>query len=155
MLSACNGVATIVPTEANIGKLRFYETHEFALVSKLADLIIPRTETPGALDVNVPGFLDSLMAEWASADTQRGHRRALTEIENALGSSFAELPDDVAVPLLTQLDSTAYSGSGDHRGYRMVKGLITQAYFASEEGALSEEKWVATPGRWDPCVELI
>jgi len=154
LLSACNGAATITPTEANLGILRFYQPNELLLVSRISDLIIPRTDTPGALDVNVPGFLDSLMADWADTETQLAHRNALQAVSNTLGRRFMDLPDAMAVPLLEQLDSAAFSGSGDHRGYRSIKGLITQAYFASEEGALLERKWVATPGRWDPCVDI-
>lgn len=153
MLSACGGVATIVPADQPQA-LRFYGENEFALVSRLADLIIPRTDTPGALDVNVPGFLDSLMADWASEDTQRSHHVYLNQIADHLSNSFTNLPDAIALPLLEQLDIAAFSGSGDHRGYRSLKALIAQAYFASEEGALQELEWVATPGRWDPCVEL-
>lgn len=154
MLSACSSTAIISPTEANTGALRFYQPSELALITRLSDLIIPRTDTPGAVDVNVSGFLDSLMADWASVETQQSHRAALQEIASSLSGNFVDLPDEMAVPLLTQLDSAAYSGSGDHRGYRSVKGLITQAYFASEDGALLEQQWVATPGRWDPCVEI-
>ena len=154
VLSACGGAASLIPTESDTGVLRFYQPNELLLVSKLSDLIIPRTDTPGAIDVNVPGFLDALMADWASAETQQAHRSALQDINAYLSTNFIDLPDGVAIPLLTQLDSAAFSGSGDHRGYRSVKGLITQAYFASEEGALLEQQWVATPGRWDPCVDI-
>ena len=38
-------------------------------------------------------------------------------------------------------------------GYRSLKGLITQAYFATEAGAVEEQGWVGVPGRWDPCVD--
>jgi len=71
-----------------------------------------------------------------------------------LSSSFVTLPDGAAIPLLEKFDTAAYSGRGEHSGYRALKGLITQAYFASEDGALQEQEWVAIPGRWDPCVEI-
>lgn len=153
MLNACGGVASIAAT-GQAQNTRFYNADELALVSRLADLIIPRTDTPGALDVNVPGFLDSLMADWASAETQEAHHRFLSQIEMSLTSKFIDLPTDEAVAALEKYDAAAYSGQGLHRGYRSLKGLITQAYFASEDGALKERKWVATPGRWDPCVEI-
>lgn len=154
LLSSCGGAATIIPTSSANQAMRFYSVDELALVSRLSDLIIPRTETPGALDVNVPGFLDALMADWADANTQQSHHQIVREIGVYLSRNFVDLPDGIAIPLLEQLDSAAYSGSGDHRGYRSLKGLITQAYFASEAGALDERKWVATPGRWDPCVDI-
>jgi gluconate 2-dehydrogenase gamma chain len=153
MLTACAGVASVIPTDRPQGR-RFYSADELALVSRLADLIIPRTDTPGALDVNVPGFLDSLMADWANADTQRTHHQYLSQITSNLSSSFVTLPEGAAIQLLERFDKKAYSGNGDHRGYRALKGLITQAYFASEDGALQEQEWVAIPGRWDPCVDI-
>ncbi|MFK7865541.1 MAG: gluconate 2-dehydrogenase subunit 3 family protein [Pseudohongiellaceae bacterium] len=153
MLNACGGVASIAATGEN-QDTRFYSPEELSLVSRLADLIIPRTETPGALDVNVPGFLDSLMADWASAETQASHQKNLNQIATDLGPGFETLSDPSATSALEEYDAQAYAGTGRHRGYRSLKGLITQAYFASEDGALKERKWVATPGRWDPCVEI-
>ena len=67
-LTACGGVATVISTRPNAAA-RFYTEQELALVTRVSDLIIPRTETPGALDVNVPGYLDGLMSDWASEAT--------------------------------------------------------------------------------------
>lgn len=153
MLSACGGIASIAATD-QAQSTRFYNDEELALVSRLADLIIPRTDTPGALDVNVPGFLDSLMADWANAETQASHHQYISQIKSSLSGNFIDLPESTAIAELEKYDGAAYSGQGLHRGYRSLKGLITQAYFASEDGALKERKWVATPGRWDPCVEI-
>ncbi|HAC07925.1 MAG TPA: hypothetical protein DCF71_18940, partial [Gemmatimonadetes bacterium] len=49
--------------------------------SRVSDLLLPRTETPGALDAHVPALLDQLMAEWASSDTQASHRAALAALD--------------------------------------------------------------------------
>ncbi len=76
-LSACGDKAPAVTATAPHNPGRFYTGDEMALVSRVSDLIIPRTETPGALDVNVAGYLDGLMSDWASAETQRAHRAAL------------------------------------------------------------------------------
>src|SRR5688500_20244655 len=37
---------------------------QMALVTALADTILPKTETPGAVEVGVPAFVDLLFAEW-------------------------------------------------------------------------------------------
>ncbi|HBY00058.1 MAG TPA: hypothetical protein DEG93_06835, partial [Gammaproteobacteria bacterium] len=74
--------------------MRFYSDQELALVSRISDLIIPRTDTPGALDVKVPGFLDSLMTEWANPETKNNHHEELKELTRMLGEGFATLPPD-------------------------------------------------------------
>jgi len=154
LLTACEGFAIITP--ATVDNLRFYSSKEIKLVSKISDLIIPRTDTPGALDVNVSGFLDSLMAEWANAETQQNHHRDIKHIGNQLGRSFEELDEQNANNQLANLDARAYATDrpSEYSAYRSLKGLITQAYFASEEGKLLEQQWVAVPGRWNPRVEI-
>jgi len=153
LLSACKGVARVVASSSQ--GMRFYSEQEVALVSRLAELIIPRTDTPGALDVNVPGFLDGLMAEWANGATGREHRAELAGLGRMLGNEFLSVPLNAAEQQLAQFDAAAFDGLPTrYSGYRSLKGLITQAYFASEDGALLEQRWVAVPGRWDPCVEI-
>ncbi len=155
-LSACGGAAQLVATAPGSGG-RFYAASEMALISRLSDLIIPRTETPGALDANVPGYLDALMADWASGETQRAHREALQMISTRLDSArgdFLNASDTEATQVLSELDAAAFSDDNNLRGYRTLKGYITQAYFATEQGALQELKWVAVPGRWDPSVDV-
>ena len=153
LLNSCGGIAQ-VNTSTN-GITRFYTQQENAWVSRISDLVIPRTETPGAIDVNVPGFLDGLMADWANTETQRDHRNSLEKIEAQLGLDYLTIDEDSATDRLAQLDAKAFDGRPiDFREYRSLKGLITQAYFASEDGALLEQKWVAVPGSWNPRVEI-
>lgn len=157
LLTACGGVASVVSTQSGAAT-RFYTDRELALVSRLSDLIIPRTETPGALDVNVPGYMDGLMADWASRDTQRAHQRALALVDSRLNAAVQDdfvlaSASDAEVALIA-LDSAAFNGDSSLQGYRTCKGYITQCYFATEPGAVQELKWVAVPGRWDPSVEI-
>ena len=155
-LSACGGAAQLVATAPGSSG-RFYTANEMALVSRLSDLIIPQTETPGALDVNVPGYLDGLMSDWASSETKNTHREALQLITARLDTAtgdFLTAGDSEAMRALTELDSAAFADGGNLGGYRSLKGYITQAYFATEDGALQELKWVAVPGRWDPSVDV-
>ncbi len=157
LLTACGGVASVVSTSAG-ATTRFYTPREMELVARLSDLIIPRTETPGALDVNVPGYMDGLMSEWASSDTRQAHRRALEIIDERLsdtvGGDFVQASESDAEVALIALDSAAFNGDSSLQGYRTCKSYITQCYFATEPGAVQELKWVAVPGRWDPSVEI-
>ena len=95
------------------------------------------------------------MAEWANSETQREHHNSLKKIKAQLGSDYLTIDEDSATSRLAQLDTKAFDGRPtDFREYRSLKGLITQAFFASEDGALLEQKWVAVPGIWNPRVEI-
>ena len=153
-LAACGDAPVVVATAAG-DPGRFYAAAEMELVSRLSELIIPRTETPGALDVNVPGYIDGLMADWANARTRQAHRMALEEIDVRLSANggFLALDDVAAERLFAELDRSAFAEAADALGgYRTFKGYVTRAYFATESGAREELRWVSVPGRWDPNV---
>ena len=154
MLTGCGGVGSVTASSMTAGSMRFYNQQEATLIARISDLIIPRTDTPGAVDVNIPGFIDGLMAEWANTETKASHRKAIEEIKNMLGRNFLVVTDAKAAQQLSDLDTQAFSGVSGYGGYRNLKGLITRGYFATEEGALQEQRWEAVPGRWDPCVEI-
>ena len=154
MLTACGNVAEVIASDTGAQALGFYSDQELALVARISDLLIPRTETPGALDVNVPGFLDGLMSQWADSNTQQTQHRLLASLGQMLGDDFVTATAEAAEQTLQELDTRAFEGGSQYRGYRSLKSLITQSYFATEAGALEEQHWVASPGRWDPCVDI-
>jgi hypothetical protein len=78
---------------------------ELAVVSTVADILLPRTDTPGALDVGVPAFIDTLLKE-AYLPEERSHfLEGLREFDAAArrsaGKPFVEL-DPQAQRLLVQ-----------------------------------------------------
>lgn len=49
---------------------KYFSRHEFAVISRLADLIIPRDTTPGALDAAVPEYIDLQVSKMPDVQTQ-------------------------------------------------------------------------------------
>ena len=49
---------------------KYFSQHEFAVISRLADLIIPRDTGPGALDARAPEYIDLQISEMPPAQTQ-------------------------------------------------------------------------------------
>jgi gluconate 2-dehydrogenase gamma chain len=129
---------------AGTSEPRFYSPQEFSLVSKLADGLIPTTDTPGAIAAGVPMYLDALMADWASAETQEAHHEIVAVVEQ-----------EFAAMSLEDLDAIAFGERREELGaYRQLKNLICKAYYVSEPGAAEEAGWVQNPGRWEHCVPI-
>ncbi|ESQ76090.1 gluconate 2-dehydrogenase subunit 3 family protein [Asticcacaulis sp. AC402] len=120
----------------------FYTPDERALVTFLADAIVPRTDTPGAVDAGVPAAMDHLHQTWASAKTQAGHRAQLAAIKAQLVRSGG-----LKLEALSELDAAAFS-QNTHWEYRAVKSLIATVYYLSEPGATQELQYEPVPGRW-------
>jgi hypothetical protein len=138
---------------------RFFSARQMSLLARLSELLIPRTETPGALDVNVPGFIDGLMVDWASSETAKQYRAHLEELAGSLsgdgGGDFLSLDAKRQAQGLARLDQLSLAGQpGGSAGWVAFKSLVTRSYFATERGALEELQWPAVPGQWIPCRPL-
>ena len=56
---------------------------EFAVVSRIADIMLPRTDTPGALDAGVPAFIDTMLKEVYSKESQDRYLKGLHDFDTA------------------------------------------------------------------------
>ncbi len=150
------------------GRLAFYSGREFRFVGLIADAIIPKTDTPGAIEAGVPEYLDAMMATWASRETKQKHRQALRDIRARLrelgGEDLTKLVDEQRRTAIAALDAEAYadytggmnlgifSGGAEPESlierYRALKTLIAQVYYTTEAGATQELQHEALPGRW-------
>ena len=63
-------IGRTVHQRVRVGTLRTLNPHQNETVATIAELIIPKTDTPGARDAGVPGFIDVMLAEWGD-DEQR------------------------------------------------------------------------------------
>lgn len=138
----------------------FYSAQQLKLVSILCDLIIPKTQTLGALDVGVPMLMNNLYAVWANKTSQQEHTQALKHIEdelnNSVSASFIDASTKEQVSALASLDKRAYTTGqrSEFYQYRGIKSLIARFYYLSEEGATKELRYEAVPGRWEASVEF-
>lgn len=78
MLQSCK-------TEAELWVPNFFTTEEGIVIKNLIDLILPKTKNiPGALDVNVPEFLDLYISKTYNEKNQKKYKKGLTAIMKAL-----------------------------------------------------------------------
>lgn len=174
-LASCDQAATndeLLRSLRPSGRLAFYNAREYQFMGVLADAVIPRTDTPGAVDAGVPGYLDGMMATWASRATRDQHRKSIRDVRARLsemgGKDFFAVADADRHTAIATLDTAAYAvpaaaGAGSffaamtgevappetvEQSYRALKTLIAQVYYASEPGATEELHYELVPGRW-------
>jgi hypothetical protein len=107
-----------------------------ALVTNIAEMIIPETDTPGATRVKVPEFIDLILTEWASDDERAAFLAGLDDIDaraSALGQSrFVDLPPARKTELLTALDAQREDKTGAGLAFERLKSLTVYGYFTSK-----------------------
>ena len=147
----------------------------FALLSAIADTIVPRTESPGAVDAHVPAKFDALLVNWASHE----HRVELTGAMNAIdraakekeGKPFADLTPEKRKEFLVPYDAAALKAvprkdkltgmrammagpSVADPAYARMRELIIVLYYYSEEALTTELVYEHVPGGWTPSVPV-
>ena len=116
-------------------KPKAFNADEFALVSRVADLIIPATETPGALGAGVPYYIDMLCASNKSLRTVTA-----SGLRWLAGLHFASLTEPEQIAILETVSKSAESG-GDgepERFWRAVKSMTADGYYTSKIGLRDE-----------------
>ena len=106
---------------------------EMDAVARLSDLIIPRTDTPGASDAGVPEFIDRRLT--ASPNLAATFRQGMSLLE----AGFAQLPVERQVAILTEMSNAPDTDRG--RFFRLIKDLTIDGYYSSRAGLVEELGW--------------
>ncbi len=109
---------------------------ESSLVRALADTIIPRTDTVGALDVNVPAFIDVMVNEHYTGQDRDAFNAGLIAIDALAvrvgGDAFAALNAERRALVMSALEQPTNRTDPAARTYARLKGLVVHGYFTSE-----------------------
>jgi hypothetical protein len=130
------------------------------MITLIADTILPRSDTPGAIDVGVPAWIDLVIAQFFSAARRTGFLADLNAIDQLAlsqsGAHLTALEGSALVKVIGPLDAAC--GSKDftpaQRGYVQLKELIIYGYFTSKPVQQDLLKVVIVPGRFDADVRI-
>ncbi|MEP0134578.1 MAG: gluconate 2-dehydrogenase subunit 3 family protein [Eudoraea sp.] len=147
----------------------FLSVNQAEFISTLVDTLLPKTETPGALDVKVDMFIDLVFAKLFN---KAGQDEMIVQMEqfNAtckekFGNTFSELSEQDREEFLKEEESksTKYNGKvwGTAVGkqnpvgfYRSIKSLALWGYFSSEEIGKNVLSYDPIPGEYLGCIPL-
>jgi hypothetical protein len=135
-----------------------FRADERATVSAIADAILPRTNTPGALDVAVPAFVELIATEWMNDAERTAFREGLAALD-----AHATATEGRAWPALDQAArerEAAWAEGSEERAlpakaaFRRLKGLTVQGFFSSERVQKEVLRTQIIPGRYLGCAPL-
>ena len=161
MLQSCK-------TDVNQWKPVFFTVDEGTVIRNLIDLMLPKTEaTPGALDVNVPEFLDLYASKVYSEEKQNKYKNNIQEIMNALLGSkrnVSKITADDYNTLLTKYlkadKETQDSFNNSEKEKTVFEALINLrntsvwAYKTSELIGETVLAYAPIPGKQQGCISL-
>jgi hypothetical protein len=130
---------------------RFFTPAQYAVLEAVVDILIPRTDTPGARDARVAAFIDGMMTRWASPEHKLQYAGLIDDIDHQAGGLIA-LAAPARVEAVRAYDAAAFAA--DNEAYRKFKELVLTAYYWSEPGATRELRYELAPGVWEPRVPM-
>jgi len=121
---------------------RFLADADFRMISRIADLIIPETNTPAASGAGVPAYIDMVIAQ--DVEKQQlvadGLRWLDEEARGQTGKRFLDLTEDVQVRILEPLCKAADTGNSARnvQFFALIKNLTADGYYTSKIGLIDE-----------------
>jgi hypothetical protein len=128
----------------------FFNAHQIKTLMVLTNLIIPRTDTPGANDANVHRYLDLFMSVGNVAD-QKQFMDGLVWLDQYAKRTYklefvkcSEEQQTVVLNRMAGLDKTPIEDAG-HSFFNQVKNLTSIIYFSTPEGYKELNKFGPPP----------
>ena len=149
-----------VHKKARAGTLRALTPQQNETVATIAELIIPKTDTPGAREAGVPAFIVVMLADWGDDDQRQMFTAGLANVDErsrtAFGKNFVSCTPDQQAEILEDLDYELArlrdtKSDTSKNFFSAMKWLTLTGYYTSEIGATSEQHFRVVPGRYEPC----
>jgi gluconate 2-dehydrogenase gamma chain len=142
----------------------FLSEDQGILVSQVAEIIIPKTDTPGAKETGVPGFIDLMLKDVYSKEDQDHFLAGLKEFDEAAkkeySDSFIDLSSEDQTAFVKKIHDAAVEAElattpAPKRPFiLMAKELTMLGFFTSEPGATQVLQYIAVPGSYKGCIPL-
>ena len=138
---------------------KFFKGAQAEVITAIADIIIPHTDTSGALDVGVPAFIDLMLAD-VYDETARSRFNAgfeqFTASAATNGKSFLERDGAERVAYVKEaLESALDAPREDGKPFiLMTRELTLLGYYTSKAGITENMEYQPVPTAFHGCVPL-
>lgn len=125
---------------ATAGKV--FSLRQMKVLERVAETILPRTDTPGAADLDCHGFVDNQLANCFTEQDREFYRSAVDMFDQ----SFITLSPKLQQKMLVDLElANGFTEQQQHQ-LKALKSLIVFGYFTSEYGASKALRYDPVPG---------
>ncbi len=128
------------------------------ILAELAELIIPKTSTPGAKDVYAHLFAMKMVDDCESKDDQQKFVKGFEAFEKytkeKTGSGFLKATAQQRSRVVEELEKMKAGDSEEAFFYMKMKGLTIRAYTSSQFYLTQIHVYELVPGRWHGCVPV-
>ncbi len=175
MLALCVGIPAATVRWSRLDPEDAPSDRQRELMAEVADIVIPRTDTPGARDVGTGDFVLLALAHGLSGTRAPMASGAITTalapltrrdgslrhalwlertLDQASNGDFLRKSPTERIAILSAIDAAAMARGAAWSPWVAVKGLILTGYYTSQAGGARELRYELVPGRFDPDLPL-
>lgn len=144
-------VAMAFQKDSALRQLQLLSERQLKTLASMADLIIPQTDTPGALATDCHWFVDNQLKHCFDSDEQAVATVILNKIDTVAlgqwGKAFYQGEQAGQLALLTALEATEDPFTqADTKAFKMLKALVVFGFFTSKVGMTQLLAYDPVPG---------
>ena len=148
--------STLISTLQSCTSIEKYSPHyfsktEFSLLFNIVDFLIPKTETPGALDMKVPQFIDIIISETYNNESKKTFSNKLKSLIEDFKSNNIDLTDYNSMKSKFVND---FNNKTHQEIYNQIRDLTVWGFKTSKEIALNVLNYNPIPGYQLGCINI-
>ena len=148
--------STLISTLQSCSSIEKYSPHyfsktEFSLLSNIVDFLIPKTETPGALEMKVPQFIDIIISETYNNESKNNFSNKLKLLIEDFKSNNIDLSNYNSMKSKFVND---FNNKTHQEIYNQIRDLTVWGFKTSKEIALKVLNYNPIPGYQLGCVDI-
>ena len=118
-----------------------------AVLDAASERIVPKTDTPGAIEAGVPDYIEMMLVDFFLADERASFIKGLDALAaHTLGFAKAKpAAQDAALTALMTGKITAAPADF----WASLRQMVLTGYYTSETGATIERSYLPVPGEYD------
>jgi Gluconate 2-dehydrogenase subunit 3 len=115
------------------------------MIAEIAEMILPKTSTPGAKEAKVPEFIQFMLKECYKEEQQKAFFGGLDKLNAGANGEFMKATAEQKLALLKVEDSA----KDKSEFWSTMKDLTVLGYFTSEPGATKAAAYLEVPGKYE------
>ena len=157
------GGTIVLPSWANAWNKESFQNSPFNispsqenLLAEIVETIVPKTDTPGAKELNIHQFTIKMVADCYDKKSQETFAKGFDLIDIAVKKDFSKsFVECDAKQKLAILNKMSNSENSDEKSFvRLVKNLTIQGYLSSEYVMTNLRIYEFAPARYHGCVPV-
>ncbi len=139
----------------------FFTEDQARTITSVADIILPKTDTPAASELGVPAFIEDIVSNVMKDEDRQAFMTKLEEWNEQSrkdkGETFNDLSSDDQKAFVEDQHSTIkgkFIPPGQRPFIWEIKELVITGYFLTEVAMNQVLQYIAIPTRYDACISL-